>query len=56
MYCTPAFARFSGVSSVCVRPGPSQPTGRVPVNFSITFIERSIIASWSVSLWIGCWS
>ncbi len=26
----PAAARRSGVSSVCVRPGPSQPTGRLP--------------------------
>ena len=53
MYFTPAAASSSGVSSVCVRPGPSQPTGRLPVNFSSVSIERSIIAFWSSTLWIG---
>ena len=56
MYLTPASARISGVSSVCVSPGPSQPTGRVPVNVSITSIERLIMAAWSSTLWIGIWS
>ena len=56
MYFTPAAASSSGVSSVCVRPGPSQPTGRLPVKRSITSIDLLIIASWFSFLWIGIWS
>ena len=32
------------LSSVCVRPGPSQPRGRFPVKRSTTSSERAIIA------------
>ena len=45
MYFTPAPASSSGVSKVCVRPGPSQPIGRLPVKRSRMSIVRWIIAA-----------
>src|SRR5579863_1856958 len=36
IYLMPAAARISGVSSVCVSPGPSQPTGGLPQKPAIT--------------------
>ena len=38
----PACVSKSGVSSVCVSPGPSQPTGRLPQKRSSTSSERAI--------------
>jgi hypothetical protein len=41
------------VSKVCVRPGPNQPRGRLPENFSMMSIDLSITARSSSSLCIG---
>ena len=53
MYSMPASARWSSVSKVCVRPGPNQPRGLVPENFSITDMVRAMTARWSSTLCMG---
>ena len=43
----PASASRSSVSHVSVSPGPSQPFGFLPVNFSMIWTESRMTARWS---------